>query len=448
MPSQEDSKYNKMVFTQKSRVFLDRIQSKVRRMEPLEIADHIAALVQNHDNWRKNDCLNMNPAESSLSHRARDLLASDMASRLTEGLPGDKSFPHYRQTRFIDEIEGIIIALARKQFGARYVEWRPVSTSMANAAAFFPFLKPGDRVFAQGMEAGGNSSYQSIGPLGLTGAEIIPIPPKDETFEIDVDWIANQAKILKPKMIVIGGSKVLYPYPLAPLRDIADSVGAMILYDAAHLGLLISAGNFQKPLAEGAHIVTISTHKIMYGPVGGFVLTNDDEIADRIISLTFPAFLQTRDQNKYAALAVTLAELEKFGPALATNMVANANCLAEALAKEGFNILMRDDEYTRTHQIFLKLGDAAQTFEWRCQAANILIPDCALTGDTARGHRTGARIATHELTRQGMGPADMAKVASLIGRASREANDFSAIATDVRELIAQSRQKSCSFYEQ
>ncbi len=408
-------------------------------MPSAAIVDHVCQIVQDHDSWRENECLNMNPAESVLSPRARQLLATDMATRLSEGIPGDKSFPHYQQNRFIDEIEAIIIALARKQFGARYVEWRPVSTSMANATVFFSFLKPGDRVLTQGMDAGGNYSYQSAGTLGLTGAEISQIPSHGSTFEIDIDWVAKKVRELKPKMIVIGGSKVLYPYPVEKLREIADSVGAILLYDAAHLGLLISAGNFQKPLEEGAHIVTISTHKVMYGPVGGLILTNDRHLADRIIKLTFPALMQTRDQNKFAALAITLAELEEKGPELARNAVKNANSLAHALTKEGFDVIKRGDDFTQTHQIFLRLGEDAQSFEWKCQAANILIPDCALTGDIVHGRRSGARLATHEITRLGMTPSDMTEVASLIARVSRETKDFSAIATSVRKLVTTCR---------
>lgn len=380
----------------------------------------------------------MNPAEGLMSRASRRLLDSDLATRVTEGLPGDKVFPHYRQTAFVDEIEATIIALARRQFGARFVEWRPTSTSMANAAAFFALLEPGDAMLVQDLDGGGNYAYQPEGPAGLAKARVVTIPNRSRTFEIDPEEVARLAQEVRPKMIVVGGGKVLFPYPLRELRAIADSVGAILLYDAAHLGLLISAGRFQRPLEEGAHLVTVSTHKIMGGPVGGLVLTDDESMAARIVRLTFPGLMQTRDQNKYAALAVTLAELERFGPELAARMVSNAQALAEALAAKGFEVIGRDGGYTETHQVILELAAEAAAFEWRCQAANILIPDCALNGDVVAGRRTGARIGVHEITRLGMREAQMVEIASLVRRAFDDTNGTEApgIAAEVRALLA------------
>src|SRR5579872_5137692 len=152
------------VFSPKSQAYLDAVESKVKQLSPAAVADRITSLVREHDRWRATACLNMNPAEGLISPRACALLASDMAMRLTEGLPGDKTYPNYDQNRFIDEIEATIIALVRRQFGARYVEWRPTSNSMANAAVFFSLLEAGDTIFVQDMDAGGNYSYQTCGP--------------------------------------------------------------------------------------------------------------------------------------------------------------------------------------------------------------------------------------------------------------------------------------------
>lgn len=425
-------------FTEKSREYLRGVESHMAGLSPPAIASRVMSLVSQHEQWRGQECLNMNPAEGLMSERSRRLLASDMATRVTEGLPGDKEFPHYRQTAFIDEIEAMIIALARRQFGARFVEWRPTSTSMANAAVFFALLEHGDTLLAQDLDAGGNYAYQLSGPAGLATDRLVTIPSSGETFEIDPTEVDRIAQRVRPKMIVIGGGKVLFPYPLRELRAVADRVGAVLVYDAAHLGLLISAGDFQRPLEEGAHVVTVSTHKIMGGPVGGLVLTNDEKIAARITRLVFPGFLQTRDQNKLAALAMTLAELESCGGELAQRMVGNAQALADYLAEEGFTVLGRGGARTATHQVFLKLGTQAANFEWRCQNANILIPDCALTGEVASGRRGGARLGTHEISRLGMGIPEMRQIANLIRRASLDADGLAAagLAMEVRALRA------------
>jgi glycine hydroxymethyltransferase len=419
--------------TEQTRRYLEQTEGNVLSRDAWATADRIEDLVSLHDTWRS-QCLNMNPAESSISARARNILASDMATRLSEGMPGDKAYPHGRQNEYIDEIEATIIALAKAQFRARYVEWRPVSTTMANAAVFFSMLVPSDTIIVQSEDGGGNFSYHAKGPAGLTGARIIDAPIAGDTFEIDLDRLSSLVAEHKPKMLIVGGSNVLFPYPLRDLREIADGVGAILVYDAAHLGLLVSAGLFQDPLAEGAHIVTVSTHKIMGGPVGGLILTNDEAIAARLFQITFPGFMQTRDQNKFAALAITLAELQQHGPALAQAMVKNARALANGLAAEGFEILGTDRNYTDTHQIFLRLGDAARSTEQRCQAANILFTDCALTGDMPKGLRRGARLATHEITRRGLPSDDMRTVASLIARADR-GEDTAAVAADVATLL-------------
>jgi glycine hydroxymethyltransferase len=428
----------------KCRDYLAKVAGDIEQWSPSQIADRVNALVDTHDAWRECRCLNMNPAESLMSKRCRALLSSDMATRLTEGVPGDKLYPHGHQNDFIDEIEAIIIALTRCQFDAKYVEWRPVSTTMANAAVFHALLAPGDVILSQDEDGGGNYAYHRFGPAGLVRAEIVPIPRLGDAFELDLQQLSDLADRLCPKMIVVGGSNVLFPYPVSELREITDRVGAVILYDAAHLGLLISAGNFQRPLAEGAHVVTLSTAKIIGGPVGGMVLTNEPHIADKVIRLTFPGLIQTRDLNKFSALAVALAENQQYGRARAQQSVANAQALARALESEGFDLIASERGYTQTHQLFLKVGSSARLFESRCNAANIMLTDCALSGDMAHSQRNGIRIGTHELTRLGMKESEMEEIARFIHRAV-DGEDSRRVAADVESLVGRFRTISYSF---
>jgi glycine hydroxymethyltransferase len=432
--------------TQRSQDFIAVHERRLRERAPLETVVRVEELLADHDRWRARQCLNMNPAESLLSRRCRQLLMSDMATRLTEGHPGDKLYPHGRQNEHVDEIEAIVIALARQLFGARHVEWRPVSTSMALAVAFFAHLRPGDVTLTMDPDNGGNYAYNRPGPIGLTGATVLGIPARGRHFEIDLERLASEVDRVRPRMLVVGASNVLFPYPLRELRTIADRCGALLIYDAAHLGLLVSAGNFQRPLAEGAHAMVISTHKVMGGPVGGMLLTDSDEIAARVIGLTFPGFLQTRDLNKYAALACSLAETANFGSALAGQMVANAQALARALEAEGFRALAGERGYTQTHQTFLDLGERAKEFETRCHAANMLVTDVALAGDVALRRRSGARLATHELTRLGMAERDMDTIAQLMSRAMR-GEDPAAVCADVESLVSRHRRIVYGFDE-
>ena len=123
-------------FSERTLRYLDTIERRVNAMSPEAVAKRVVELVDDHDTWRRRQCLNMIPAENALSRNARRLLDSDMATRLTEGFPGDKEFPPARHNVHIDEIEGFLIALTKKLFRVRHVEWRPVNTTMANTAAY------------------------------------------------------------------------------------------------------------------------------------------------------------------------------------------------------------------------------------------------------------------------------------------------------------------------
>lgn len=247
-------------------------------------------------------------------------------------------------------------------------------------------------------------------------------------------------------MLVVGGSYCLFPYPVAELREIADEVGAYLFYDAAHLGLFLATGTFQDPLREGAHIVSVSTHKTMSGPVGGALLMNDDAVAERILGLTFPAFLQTRDENKYAAQAYVLAELLAFAPAYARQTVANAKALAAALDEEGFEVLGRPRGYSATNQIFLDLREAGggPHYEAHCQAAGILVHKSRLMGD-GPVVRNGSRIGVQEVTRFGMKEPEMRRISTLMRRAALDGEPPERVRPDVAELAGRFRVLQYSF---
>jgi glycine hydroxymethyltransferase len=417
---------------------LARAAEALSRESPFETARRMARLTAEHEAWRGRGALNMNAAEGVMSRGARRLLASDFATRVTEGAPGDKVFPHGLQNRFIDEIEAALIEVTRRLFGARFIEWRPVTTSMANAAIFSSLTRPGDSILVQSQEAGGNYSYNAAGFPPLIGLKVEALPWTGSCFELDIDKAAEAVRRVRPRMIVIGGSNVMFPYRVAELRALADEAGARLLYDAAHLGLLVAAGSFQRPLEEGAHLMSISTHKIMAGGVGGMVLTNEAEIAEAISAAVFPPMLQTRDQNKYAATAYAFAEHLEFGRAHAAQIVAKVAALGRAMEAEGFEVFGAERGYSRTHQLFLRHpAIEAVEFEERCQHADILAAKTARTLGVLGGKPGGViRLSVQEITRQGLVEADMARVARLIGEAVTGARPSAEISAEVGEWMS------------
>lgn len=417
----------------KTQACLAKAAAVLSHETPFATAQRMARLTAEHEAWRGKGALNMNAAEGVMSRGARRLLASDFATRVTEGAPGDKVFPHGLQNRFIDEIEAALIEVTRQLFGARFVEWRPVTTSMANAAIFSSLTKPGDAILVQSQEAGGNYSYNAAGYPPLIGLKVEALPWTGSCFELDIDRAAEAVRRVRPRLIVIGGSNVMFPYKVAELRALADEVGAKLLYDAAHLGLLVAAGTFQRPLEEGAHLMTISTHKIMAGAVGGMVLTDDAEAAEAISNTVFPPMLQTRDQNKYAATAYAFAEHLEFGRAHAEQIVANVQALGRAMEAEGFEVFGAERGYSRTHQLFLRHCTVeAVDFEERCQHADILAAKTLRTLGVLGGRPGGViRLSVQEITRQGLVEADMERVARLIREAVTQARPSAEISAEI-----------------
>jgi glycine hydroxymethyltransferase len=192
-------------------------------------------------------------------------------------------------------------------------------------------------------------------------------------------------------------------------------------------------------LAEGAHLMTISTHKIMAGAVGGMVLTDDPAIIAAIARTVFPHMLQTRDQNKYAATAYTFAEHLAFGTAYAAQIVANARALGAALGAAGFEVFGRERGYSMTHQIFVRHPViCAVDFEDRCQQADVLAARTLRTAGILDGNSGGViRLSVQEITRQGFTEADMIRVAGLIDAAVNERRPPDEISRTIGDWLSQ-----------
>ncbi|HWH21711.1 MAG TPA: beta-eliminating lyase-related protein [Allosphingosinicella sp.] len=420
--------------------YLERAAARFGRMTPLQIAERVKELSQADADWRRRKCISLRAAEGLMSPGAQALLDSTLATRVSEGFPGAKDDPGVRGTdEYIDEIEAALIYQVQKLFGAKYVEWRPLSNSMANALPYLVLTKPGDVVMAQAWVGGGaNAANTPVGPGALKDLVHVQMPV-GENYEHDVDGIRRLAREVRPRFIVAGGGKVLFPYPLGALREIADEVGAKVMYDGAHLGILIAGGLFQRPLQEGAHIMTMSTHKAFGGPVGGLLLTNDSDIAGPIMHRTLNGFIQTRDANKLVAAAYTMAEVSEHGRAYAAQMVRNAKAFGAALESEGFKVLARDKGYTETHHIIVDVSDKDPVkARADCMDCNILVQGT----DLPREARTrnpkrldlGMRLSTAEITRLGMKEAEMKDVARYMRRAVAGENS-SKLAAEIEEFL-------------
>ena len=223
--------------------------------------------------------------------------------------------------------------------------------------------------------------------------------------EVDLDRLADAVARHEPRWLVVGSSWPLFPYPLAEIEAIAAEAGARILYDAAHVLGLVAGGCYQHPLREGAAALTASTHKTFPGPVGGIILTNDDDLASRIHDFTDRAIGNYHNQRA-AALAVTLAEMVAFGQAYAAATVENAGALARALDTEGFEVVGRERGFTRSHVVVLDLEGTMTPAEAvkRLETVRITCEAIPLPRDFPRA--VALRLGSPSLTRRGMGPGE------------------------------------------
>jgi glycine hydroxymethyltransferase len=381
----------------------------------------------------EHDCINLNPAGNAMNPRAERLLAAGLGSRPSLGYPGDK---YEMGLEAVERIEVVAAELAAETFGAKFAEIRVAAGSMANLYAFMATCGPGDAIIAPPASIGGHVTHHAVGAAGLFGLRIHAAPVDAASYTVDVDALRAQARTLRPTLITIGGSLNLFPHPVRELRAIADEVGATLLFDGAHLAGLIAGGAWPNPLAEGAHLLTMSTYKSLGGPPSGLVLTREPELARRLDRIAFPGLTANFDAAKAASLAVALLDWKAHGRDYAAAMVETALALADALAGEGLPVFAADSGATVSHQFAVEAArfGGGQAMAKRLRRANILASGIGLPLPPVDGDMNGLRLGTPEIVRWGFGPADMTAVAGFIARALASDADAEALAGEVSEF--------------
>jgi len=395
------------------------------------IAARIEALAAENRRIHERDCFNLNPATNVMNPRAEALLASGLGTRPSLGYPGDK---YEMGLEAIEEIEVIAAELAAQVFHARYAEIRVGSGALANLYAFRATCRPGDTIIAPPASVGGHVTHHAPGCAGLYGLTTLSAPIDPARYTVDLDGLRKRALQARPKLITIGMSLNLFPHPVAEIREIADEVGALVLFDAAHQCGMIAGGVFADPLAQGAHLMTMSTYKSLGGPPGGLIVTNEPDLAERLEAIAFPGLTANFDVAKSAALAVSLLDWRDFGPAYAREMADAAITLAAALADLGLPVFTTPEGATGSHQFALEAAafGGGQAASHKLRRAGFLACGIGLPLPEVEGDLNGLRFGTPELVRWGMTPADMPELARLIAEALR-ANDPEALAPRVAE---------------
>jgi len=393
------------------------------------IAARIEALAADNRGIHEAECFNLNPATNVMNPRAEALLASGIGSRPSLGYPGDK---YEMGLEAIEEIEVIAATLAAEVFEAEFAEIRVPSGAIANLYGFMATCKPGDTIIAPPASIGGHVTHHMGGCAGLYGLRIIEAPVDADGYTVDLAGLAELARKERPKLITLGASLNLFEHPVREVRAIADEVGAKLLFDAAHQCGIIAGRAWRNPLAEGAHMMTMSTYKSLGGPAGGLIVSNDAALAERLDAIAFPGMTANFDAAKSAALAVTLLDWRTHGVAYAAQMVAVAQSLAAALEAEGLPVFKGAQGATNSHQFAIAAAGfgGGQAASKTLRKAGFLACGIGLPIGPVAGDMNGLRIGTPELVRWGFTPEDAPRMAPLIAQALR-GNDAAVLLPEV-----------------
>lgn len=366
-------------------------------------------------------------SENIVSPAVMAAMGSVLTNKYAEGYPGKR---YYGGCQYVDIVEQIAIERAKELFGAKFANVQPHSGAQANTAAYFAVLKPGDTVLGMSLADGGHLTHGS--PVNLSGKyfNFVSYGLDDTTEVINYDKVQALADEHKPKLIVAGASAYPRAIDFKRLREIADSVGALLMVDMAHIAGLVAAGLHQSPVPY-ADITTTTTHKTLRGPRGGLILTNDEALAKKINSAIFPGTQGGPLMHVIAAKAVCFGEaLKPEFKDYQRRIIENSKALSEGLLKRGFNLVSGG---TDNHLMLVDLRPfniTGKELERRLDDVYITVNKNAIHNDPEKPFVTsGVRIGTPAVTTRGLGVEEMEKIAEYIYLC---ATDFDNKADEIR----------------
>ncbi|GAA3464128.1 serine hydroxymethyltransferase [Saccharothrix longispora] len=350
-----------------------------------------------------------------LSPAAAAIGGATVSGRPSMGWPGEK---YQVGLDHLDTLEVLAPMLVAGLMEGEHAEVRLQSATLANLAVYTAFARAGDKIAVLPEAAGGHASHHAQGVPAIRGLTVVDLPYLPDELDIDYDRLPGFLRVHRPRIVVIGASLMLFPHDVAAVRAAADEVGAILLYDASHVAGLVAGRVFQRPLHEGAHLMTFSTYKSFGGPSGGCVVTRDPDLAERVSNVAYPGMVANYDAGRLGALAVTAAELAETGPDYAGACVANAQALGAALSERGFDVARHGGVHTRSHHLAIDAlplggGDAAAQL---LGEAGVYLSGIGLPWQRIDEGLRGLRLGTQEITRRGFTPDDQPAVADLMRR--------------------------------
>nr|WKF61203.1 Serine hydroxymethyltransferase 2 [Paraburkholderia busanensis] len=351
-------------------------------------------------------------SENIVSRAVLEAQGSVLTNKYAEGYPGKR---YYGGCEYADVIETLALDRIKTLFNAKFANVQPHSGAQANGAVMLALVKPGDTVLGMSLDAGGHLTHGAKPALSGKWFNAVQYGVKRDTLLIDYEQIEELARQHKPALLIAGFSAYPRALDFARLRGIADSVGAKLMVDMAHIAGVIAAGRHQNPV-EHAHVVTSTTHKTLRGPRGGFVLTNDEEIAKKINSAVFPGLQGGPLMHVIAGKAVAFGEALQPGfKTYIDNVLANAQALGEVLKAGGVDLVTGG---TDNHLLLVDLrpkGLKGNQVEQALERAGITCNKNGIPFDTEKPTVTsGIRLGTPAGTTRGFGVSEFREVGRLI----------------------------------
>ena len=383
---------------------------------------------------RQEDHIELIASENYASPRVMEAQGSVLTNKYAEGYPGKR---YYGGCEFVDVAEQLAIDRVKELFGAGYANVQPHSGSQANAAVYMALLQPGDTVLGMSLAHGGHLTHGAKVSFSGKIYNAIQYGLDETTGEIDYEQVDALAKEHKPKMIIAGFSAYSRVVDWQRFRDIADSVGAYLFVDMAHVAGLIAAGVYPNPVSI-ADVTTSTTHKTLRGPRGGIILAKaNPEIEKRLNSVVFPGIQGGPLMHVIAAKAVAFKEaLEPGFKTYQQQVVKNARVMAEVFTKRGFEIVSGGTDNHLMLVSFIKQGLTGKEIDAWLGNAHITINKNSVPNDPQSPFVTsGIRVGTPAITTRGFGEDECRDLTSWICDII-DAKGEQAVIDAVREKVA------------
>lgn len=397
--------------------------------------DEVFALIE-RELERQNTTIQLIASENFTSPAVLRATGSVLTNKYSEGYPAKR---YYGGNEVIDQVEDLARERAKELFGAPHANVQPHAGANANMAVYLALLDPGDKVLGLRLDQGGHLTHGS--PVNASGKlyDFVSYGVTASDERIDLDQVRDLALEHRPKIIVTGATAYPRTIDPRPFREIADEVGALFMFDAAHIAGLVAGGVHPNPMEHGADIMTLTTHKTLRGPRAGAILCTA-ELAEVIDKSVFPGLQGGPLDHVIAAKAVAFAEaMTPEFKEYAAHIVHNAAALAEALAAHGLRLVSGG---TDTHLILVDLRSfdpdlSGKKARLALDRAGISLNENTVPDDPRPPYITsGLRIGTPAVTTQGMGTAEMGTIADLIHRVLVGREDDAQIAAVREEVVA------------